>query len=63
MQRCLFCKKIVWFWQPQYLGLDTAHKSCDYKIFCKGVDDLLALGFFTPVQAKTQKARRLQSYF
>ena len=40
MKRCYFCKKVVWPWQRQYLGLMLAHAKCDLKAFR---DDLEAM--------------------
>jgi len=32
-QRCYYCHKIVWFWQPQWLGSTPAHARCDFLAF------------------------------
>lgn len=38
--KCYYCKKIVWPWQYQYLGLPKAHAICDAKILIKEVEEL-----------------------
>lgn len=59
MKKCIFCKKVIWFWQHQYLGSDTAHKSCDYMKFCAELDNLVEKGYLTEDDASLQKALRL----
>lgn len=38
--KCYYCKKIVWPWQRQYLGLTNAHASCDADALLNKIEEL-----------------------
>ena len=58
MKKCHFCKKRIWFWQKEYLGLTPAHAVCDMIAFIKSTQNLVDLGFFTEDMAKLQNEMR-----
>ncbi len=61
--RCVYCKKIVWPWQKQYMGLTKAHAKCDAKSFKKDILKFAAKGFMTHRQADKNLKNRQDAYY
>jgi len=61
---CLYCKKVVWPWQKEYLGLTKAHAKCDAKSFKNDIMKFAAKGYMTHRQATDNiKNRNDKAYF
>lgn len=58
MKRCYVCHKIVWPWQPHYLGIPAAHRNCDYQQFLKDLYTLVYEGKYPPEQVQLQTTQR-----
>lgn len=64
MKRCKYCKKIIWWWQSEYLGLPAAHKYCDLIHFIEQTEKLVKKGLCNPQWKEGQdKLREKNAYY
>lgn len=62
MEKCVHCKKVIWYWQSRWLGLTPAHSRCDAIEFSAATQKLYQEGFFTMEQMQENNAKRKWGY-
>jgi len=64
MKRCYFCKKLIWPWQSEYLGITPAHANCDLIDFMDSIQNMTEKGIYTIEEGDQQiKNRTENAYF
>ena len=63
MDKCYFCKRVIWPWQMRYLGSTPAHAFCDLADFSEAVLFAIEHGLMTAQEARDNyRKKKLHSY-